>query len=54
MLFFLAKGLQAIGIADVAYALYAGMFQDDMWTELKLTLAGLALFFVGRLLERRT
>ena len=54
MLFFVAKGLQAVGIADVAYALYAGMFQDDMWTELKLTLAGLALFAVGRLLERRT
>jgi hypothetical protein len=54
VLFVVAKGLQAVGIADVAYGLYAGMFRDDMWTELYLTLAGLALFGVGRLLERRT
>ena len=49
-----AKGLQALGIAYVAYGLYAGMFLDDMWMELKMMLVGLALFGVGRLLERRT
>lgn len=54
MSFIVAKGLQAIGIADVAYGLYLGMFRDDMWGELWLTLAGLALFGVGRLIERRT
>jgi hypothetical protein len=54
VLFIVAKGLQAVGIADVAYALYVGMFRDDMWTELYMTLAGLALFGAGRLLERRT
>ncbi|HWP67626.1 MAG TPA: hypothetical protein VNO26_17135 [Candidatus Limnocylindria bacterium] len=54
MLFVVAKGLQAVGIADVAYGLYLGVFQDDMWGELWLSLVGLALFGVGRLLERRT
>jgi hypothetical protein len=54
VLFIVAKGLQAVGIADVAYGLYVGMFRDDMWTELYMTLAGLALFGAGRLLERRT
>jgi len=44
VLFIVAKGLQAVGIADVAYGLYVGMFRDDMWTELYMTLAGL----VGR------
>jgi hypothetical protein len=52
--FIVAKGLQAVGIADVAYGLYAGMIWDDMWMELRMALAGLALFGVGRLLERRT
>jgi hypothetical protein len=52
--FIVAKGLQAVGIAWVAGGLYAGMMLDDMWTELYMTLAGLALFGVGRLLERRT
>ena len=53
-MFIVAKGLQAIGIAYVAYGLYAGVFLDDMWMELYMMLAGLALFGAGRLLERRT
>lgn len=53
-MFIIAKGLQAGGIAYVAYGLWAGITRDDMWTELYMALAGLALFGVGRLLERRT
>jgi hypothetical protein len=53
-MFIVAKGLQAVGIAAVASGLYAGIMWDDMWAELYLALAGLALFGVGRLAERRT
>ena len=53
MLFFVAKTLQAIGFAHVGLGLYLGMWQDDMWKELYLTLTGLGFFFAGRLLERR-
>jgi hypothetical protein len=49
-----AKVLQAVGFADVGYALYVGIARDDMWKELYMTLTGLGLFYVGRLLERRS
>jgi hypothetical protein len=52
VLFYVAKTLQALGFADVGLGLYLGIGQDDMWKELYLTLAGLGLFFAGRLLER--
>jgi hypothetical protein len=51
--FHLAKGLQAIGIAEVGVALWYGIVLDDRWTELYLTLAGIGFFVIGRLLERR-
>jgi hypothetical protein len=50
--FLFAKALQAVGIADVGVALYVGMVHDDMWKELYLSLSGLALFLIGRVLER--
>jgi hypothetical protein len=51
--FFFAKTLQALGFADVGIGLYLGVVQGDMWKELYLALGGLALFYVGRLLEPR-
>ena len=48
-----AKVLQAIGFADVGVGLWTGMVRGDMWTELYLTLSGIAFFTVGRWLERR-
>ena len=52
-MFLFAKLLQAVGFAHVALGLYLGIAHDDMWKELYLALSGLALFTVGRLLERR-
>jgi hypothetical protein len=52
--FLLAKVLQAVGFAHVAIGLWLGIAHDDMWKELWLSLSGLALFSVGRLLEPRT
>jgi hypothetical protein len=52
--FFLAKALQAFGVVDVGVGLYFGVTAENgMWKELELTLVGLALFYAGRLLERR-
>jgi hypothetical protein len=53
-MFFLAKLVQAIGIADVGYALFVGLTEPHaMGRELYLMLLGVAIFGVGRLIERR-
>ena len=52
-MFHLAKVLQAVGFADVGIGLYFGIAQDDMWKELYFALAGVGLFLVGRVIERR-
>ncbi len=55
--FFVAKALQAIGVVDVGVGLFLGMTAESaeqgLWRELELTIAGLAIFYLGRLLERR-
>jgi hypothetical protein len=54
MLFYVAKLIQAIGFADVGYALFVGVTRNDgLGAELRLTLIGVALFYAGRMLERR-
>jgi hypothetical protein len=50
--FFLAKVLQAVGLVDVGYAIYAGMRDGASPSPLPV-LVGLALFYAGRLVERR-
>ncbi len=53
-MFYVAKVLQALGMADVGYALFVGMVQDaSMAEEIVLTLIGVGLFTMGRALERR-
>ena len=49
-----SKVLQVVGIADVGYALFMGMVRDDMWNELYMSLAGVGIFYLGRLLELRS
>ena len=54
-MFFLAKVVQAIAVADVGYALYVGLTEEQaMGRELYLMMFGLALFYLGRLMERWT
>lgn len=48
-----SKLLQAAGFTYVGYALWWGIGRDDMWKELYLSLAGVAVFYAGRFLERR-
>ena len=53
-MFYVAKIFQALGIADVGYALYVGISQGrSMAEEIVLTLVGVGLFSLGRELERR-
>ncbi len=49
----LAKTLEAVGIAAVMIGLIQGTFGNDMWGELYLFLGGIAVFFIGRQIEKR-
>ncbi len=55
---YLAKGLEAVGIASVLIGLAQGIQTDDMWTELYLSVFGIVLFLLGwgieKILVRRT
>ncbi|MBI2090383.1 MAG: hypothetical protein HYT78_16855 [Deltaproteobacteria bacterium] len=53
-MFYAAKVLQAIGIADVGYALFVGIARGaSMTEEIVLALIGVGVFSLGRVLERR-
>ncbi len=53
-MFYVAKVLQAIGLADVGYALFAGItLNTSMAEEIVLTLIGVGLFSMGMTLERK-
>lgn len=53
-MFYFAKFLQAVGIADVGYALFLGITQNfSMAEEIVLTLIGVGVFFLGRTLEQK-
>jgi hypothetical protein len=54
-MFYVAKVFQALGIADVGYALYVGVTEGhSMADEIVLTLIGVGLFWLGRALEQST
>ena len=45
-MFYVAKILQALGLADIGYALYVGVMKNSsMAEEIVLTLIGLGVFF---------
>ncbi len=53
-MFYVAKILQALGLADVGYALYVGVMKNfSMAEEIVLMLIGLMIFSLGRALERK-
>ncbi len=53
-MFYVAKVLQALGLADVGYALFVGITQNtSMAEEIVVTLIGLGLFSMGRTLESK-
>ena len=53
-MFYVAKVLQALGLADVGYALFVGITQNtSMAEEIVVTLFGVGLFSMGRTLESK-
>lgn len=53
-MFYVAKILQAFGLADIGYALFVGIMRNSsMAEEIVLTLIGLGVFSLGRALERK-
>ena len=54
LMFYVAKILQALGLADVGYALFTGIMKNSsMAEEIVLSLIGLGVFSLGRALERK-
>ena len=54
LIFYVAKILQALGLADVGYALFVGIAKNfSMAEEIVLTLIGVGVFSLGRALERK-
>jgi hypothetical protein len=54
LMFYVAKILQALGLADVGYALFVGITNNfSMAEEIVLALIGLGVFSLGRVLERK-
>lgn len=53
-MFYVAKILQALGLADIGYALFVGVMRNSsMAEEIVLMLIGLGVFSLGRALERK-
>jgi len=53
-MFFFAKVVQLLGIANVGYALFVGVTQENgMGRELTWLMVGFLIFSLGRFLERR-
>ena len=51
-MFFLAKVLEALGCADVGFALYVGITRDHaMAQEFEIALVGILVFTIGYALE---
>lgn len=49
----IGKGLEAVGIASLAIAVIHGISSGDMWGELYFFVGGMAVFYVGRWIEKR-
>jgi hypothetical protein len=53
-MFYMAKVLQALGLADIGYALFVGIMRNaSMAEEIVLALIGIGVFSLGRALERK-
>ena len=50
-MFILAKVLQALGLADVGFALYVGMQPHGMGHEYEFTGIGILVFLAGYIIE---
>lgn len=52
-MFYVAKLIEALGVAEVTYGLVIGLTDNDsLRQETKLLFVGVAIFYFGRLVER--
>jgi hypothetical protein len=51
-MFYVAKSLEALGIACVGLGLVLGINSPKLWIELYLSIIGIVIFLVGRGVER--
>jgi len=52
-MWYIAKGLQIVGLIQVLIGLFIGFSEDNLRAELKIAIIGVAIFAVGRLMETR-
>lgn len=53
-MFYAAKLIQALGFADVTYALFVGLTEEHgVGRELKLMIVGVVIFLLGRRVEQK-
>ncbi len=50
-MWYIAKALQTIGLAQVLIGVFVGILQDNLATEYKIAAIGLGIFIMGRLME---
>jgi type III secretory pathway component EscS len=50
---YVAKVLEALGIAGMMIGLVEGIFSQTMWSELTLSIIGVVVFIAGRWMEKR-
>jgi hypothetical protein len=50
-MFYVAKSLEALGIACVGLGLVLGINSPKLWIELYLSLIGISMFLIGRVVE---
>ena len=52
-MWYVAKGLQIIGLGQVLIGFFVGVSQDDLASEYKIALVGVIIFLLGRLVEKK-
>ncbi len=52
-MWYIAKALQTIGLAQVLIGVFIGILQDNLTVEYKIAAIGLGIFLIGRLMEKR-
>ncbi|MFQ5865486.1 MAG: hypothetical protein ACE5IW_09685 [bacterium] len=52
-MWYIAKGLQAIGLIEVLFGLYIGFSQDNLSTEFRFAIMGIAIFGIGWFIEKK-
>ena len=52
-MWYVAKALQTIGLAQVLIGVFIGILQDNLTVEYKIAAIGLGIFIIGRLIESK-